>query len=65
MIAGLAYLYNCFAAVIAPTFEALFCPQIITWPGIAGEDSLILRISIMGVNSGKWKQQASVAGMHA
>jgi hypothetical protein len=59
MLAGSAYLYHFFAMIIAPVFEARFDPQIYIIPGIAGEGSLILWLSIMGINSKRWREQAA------
>jgi hypothetical protein len=57
-VAGSAYLFSYFAAYLAPALEARIYPNIILWPGIAGEGSLILWLLIMGVNARRWREQA-------
>ena len=56
-IAGLSYLINSFALILAPSFENAIFPAILIPPFI-GELSLCLWLIIKGVNSTRWKQKA-------
>ena len=57
-IAGLCYLTNSFALVLAPTFAERIFPTILV-PAFVGEASLCLWLLVKGVNVAKWKPQAS------
>jgi Domain of unknown function (DUF4386) len=60
-IAGVGYLINTFATVLAPDFAAHLSPWILI-PGLA--DLLIpVWLLVVGVNEQRWKEQASAAGM--
>jgi Domain of unknown function (DUF4386) len=56
-LAGLGYL----TFVWPPLGDRLFVPYIMV-PGLVGEGSLTLWLILIGVNSGRWTQQASAAG---
>ena len=56
-IAGLGYLINSFALILAPSLENAIFPAILIPPFI-GELSLCLWLIIKGVNSTRWKQKA-------
>ena len=56
-IAGLSYLINSFALILAPSLENAIFPAILIPPFI-GELSLCLWLIIKGVNSTRWKQKA-------
>jgi hypothetical protein len=59
-IAGLGYLINTFANLLAPDFAAHLLPYILI-PG--GADLLLpLWLVVVGVNVQRWKEQASAAG---
>jgi hypothetical protein len=59
-IAGVGYLINTFATVLAPDFAAHLSPWILI-PG--GADLLIpIWLLVVGVNERRWKEQASAAG---
>jgi hypothetical protein len=59
-IAGVGYLINSFAIILAPDFAALLSPWILL-PGLA--DLVIpVWLLVVGVNVRRWKEQASVAG---
>jgi len=60
MIAGLSYLTNSFALILAPTFANRIFPAILV-PAFVGEASLCLWLLVKGVNVPKWKEQASAA----
>ena len=60
-IAGLSYLTNSFALILAPTFANRIFPAILV-PAFVGEASLCLWLLVKGVNVPKWKEQASAAG---
>ena len=57
-IAGLSYLTNSFALLLAPTFAGWIFPAILV-PAFVGEASLCLWLLVKGVNGEKWKLQAS------
>ncbi len=57
-IAGLSYLTNSFAHLLAPNFASGIFPAILV-PAFVGEASLCLWLLVKGVNLEKWKQQAS------
>lgn len=57
-IAGLAYLTNSFALLIAPTFQDMIFPAVLL-PAFIGESSLCLWLIVKGVNVPKWEKQAS------
>jgi Domain of unknown function (DUF4386) len=59
-IAGLSYLTNSFALVLAPAFANRLFPAILI-PAFVGEASLCLWLIVKGVNVSKWQQQVSVA----
>jgi hypothetical protein len=59
-IAGVCYLTNSFANFLAPSFAAHLSPYILI-PGMV-EIVLALWLFVMGVNSQRWKEQASAAG---
>jgi hypothetical protein len=56
-IAGLSYLTNSFALVLAPAVANRLFPAILL-PAFVGEASLCLWLIVKGVNVEKWKQQA-------
>jgi hypothetical protein len=59
-IAGLSYLINSFALILAPHFaDRIFA--IIAGPALIGEASLCLWLLVKGVNEQRWKEQASAA----
>ena len=60
-IAGLSYLTNSFALILAPTFANRIFPAILV-PAFVGEASLCLWLLVKGVNVPKWKEQASATG---
>ena len=59
-IAGLSYLTNSFATLLAPAVAAGLFPYILA-PGGVAEVSLILWLLVIGVNASKWREQASTA----
>jgi hypothetical protein len=60
-IAGVVYLINSFATILAPDFQAHLSPWIVI-PGLA--DLVIpVWLLVVGVNERRWKEQASAAGM--
>jgi len=60
-IAGLGYLINTFATVLAPDFAAQLSPWILL-PG--GADLLVPTwLLVVGVNARRWHEQASAAGV--
>ncbi len=58
-IAGLSYLTNSFALLLAPTFAAMIFPSILV-PAFIGESSLCLWLIVKGVNVPKWEKQVSM-----
>ncbi len=57
-IAGVSYLTNCFALILAPTFADRIFPAALV-PAFTGEASLCLWLIAKGVNVAKWRLQAS------
>lgn len=57
-IAGLCYLTNSFALIVAPSFGVRLFPEIMI-PVFVGEASLCLWLLVKGVNIPKWKARAS------
>ncbi len=57
-VAGLCYLTNSFALILAPTFASRIFPAILI-PAFVGEASLCLWLLVKGVNMEKWKAQAN------
>jgi uncharacterized protein DUF4386 len=60
-IAGLCYLTDSFALVLAPALANRLFPTILL-PAFVGEASLCLWLLVRGVNVQRWKEQASAAG---
>jgi hypothetical protein len=58
-IAGLSYLTNSFALLLAPALAARMFPAVLL-PAIIGELSTCLWLLIKGLNLSKWNQQVSV-----
>lgn len=58
-IAGLCYLTNSFALLLAPAFANRIFPAILM-PALVGEGSLCLWLLVKGVNVEKWKLQAAL-----
>ena len=58
-IAGLCYLTNSFALILAPTFADKIFPAILI-PSFIGELSLCLWLLVKGVNVTKWEERAIV-----
>lgn len=56
--AGLCYLTNSFALILAPTFADLISPAVLI-PAFIGETSLCLWLLVKGVNVEVWGQRAS------
>src|SRR3989454_10361357 len=59
-IAGLSYLTNSFALILAPAFANRLFPAILV-PAFIGEVSLCLWLLVKCVNVQRWKEQASAA----
>ena len=59
-IAGLCYLTNSFALLLAPGLADRLFPAILV-PAFVGEASLCLWLLVKGVNVQRWKEQASAA----
>jgi hypothetical protein len=57
-IAGLCYLTNSFALLLAPTIANRLFPAVLV-PAFVGEASLCLWLLVKGVNAEKWKLQAA------
>lgn len=57
-IAGLCYLINSFALIVAPTFAGKLFPAIL-FPCFIAELSLCLWMLVKGVNVAEWNKQAS------
>jgi hypothetical protein len=58
-IAGLSYLTNSFALLLAPTFAASIFPGILI-PAFVGELSLCLWLIVKGVNTAQWEQRTGL-----
>ena len=58
-IAGLSYLTNSFALMLAPAFANRIFPAVLI-PAFVGEASLCLWLLVKGVNVQRWKEQAGV-----
>lgn len=63
-IAGLCYLTNSFALLLAPNFENRIFPAILA-PAFIGELSLALWLSLKGVDVAKWQERASALRLQA
>jgi hypothetical protein len=63
-IAGLCYLTNSFALLLAPTFASIIFPAIMV-PALIAETSFCLWLIVKGVNVPKWEKQASAGGLPA
>jgi len=57
-IAGLCYLTNSFALILAPGFANRIFPAVLV-PAFVGEASLCLWLLVKGVNVPKWKEKAN------
>jgi hypothetical protein len=57
-IAGLSYLTDSFALILAPTFANRIFPAVLV-PAFVGEASLCLWLLVKGVNAEKWEEKAS------
>jgi hypothetical protein len=57
-IAGLSYLTNSFALVLAPAFADMIFPAVLV-PAFIGETSLCLWLIVKGVTVPRWHEQAS------
>src|SRR6202022_224200 len=57
-IAGLSYLTNSFALLLAPNFANRIFPAILV-PAFIGEASLCLWLLVKGVNVEKWRRSAA------
>lgn len=55
-LAGLSYLINSFALLLAPSFAASIFPGILL-PALVGELALCLWLIFNGVNTGRWQQR--------
>ena len=60
LIAGLCYLTNSFALLLAPAFAASIVPGILA-PAFIGELALCLWLIIKGVNMEQWKRQVALS----
>lgn len=60
-IAGLSYLTNSFALLLAPTFAALINPAILL-PAFIGEMAFCLWLLLKGVNIEQWEKRALALG---
>lgn len=60
-IAGLCYLTDSFALILAPSFANRLFPAILM-PAFVGEVSLCLWLLLKGVNVQRWKERASASG---
>ena len=56
---GLAYLFSSFANFLAPAFAASLFP-LIALPSLIGEGSLCLWFLLIGLNTQRWREQASL-----
>jgi len=59
VVAGLSYLINSFALLLAPSFATLIFPAVLV-PAFVGELSLCLWLIVKGVNLEHWPQRASL-----
>ncbi len=57
-IAGLCYVTNSFALLLAPDFQNRIFPAILA-PAFIGELSLALWLSLKGVDVAKWQERAT------
>jgi Domain of unknown function (DUF4386) len=57
-IAGLSYLTNSFALLLAPTFADEIFPAVLV-PAFIGESSLCLWLILKGVNLPQWEKHVS------
>lgn len=64
MLAGVAYIFNTVAGVLAPDFARLLYPWYLL-PALPAEGGVTLWLLIMGVNSEKWRAQAAAAEARA
>jgi hypothetical protein len=55
VLAGLSYLINSFALLLAPSFAASIFPAILM-PAFIGELALCLWLIVKGVNLERWQQ---------
>jgi len=60
LVAGLCYLTNSFALLLAPSFAASIVPGILV-PAFIGELALCLWLIFKGVDTEKWKQQIALS----
>ncbi len=60
-VAGLCYLTEGFALILAPTLAGRMFPAILA-PAFIGELSLALWLAVKGVNIAKWKEALHMAG---
>jgi hypothetical protein len=63
-IAGLSYLTDSFALILAPSFANRIFPAILV-PAFVGEASLCLWLLVKGVNVEKWKARAGAQPMRS
>ena len=63
-IAGLCYLTDGFALILAPTFANRLVPAILL-PPFVGEASLCLWLLVKGVNVQRWNERASAVTAHS
>lgn len=61
LIAGISYLTNSFALLLAPSFAASIFPGILL-PAFIGELSLSLWLMAKGVNLERWRQRVATVG---
>lgn len=61
-VAGLSYLVNSFALLLAPSIASALFPAVLV-PAFVGELSLCLWLIIKGVNLGQWQQKAMAMAM--
>ena len=57
-VAGVCYLTNSFALLLAPKVANVLFPAILV-PSFIGELSLCLWLLVKGVNVGRWEERAS------
>jgi hypothetical protein len=58
-IAGLSYVTNSFALVLAPNFANRIYPAVLV-PAFVGEASLCLWLIVRGVNVPKWQERVGL-----